>query len=411
LDWSLELGSRFFVNPSWVSATFWRPDYSFELAAAPAVFDFQFFLLDSTNYKEAKMLVREKLRRSGFTLVELLVVIAIIGILIGMLLPAVQSVREAARRTQCANKLRQIGLAIHNYESAHGVFPVNQVGPGAANGGGYGSGYYSWMVPLLPYIEQNNLYNMFDLSINNGDGNGFMMSDTHPNAVAAATRVDLFLCPSDASEGSNIIFGTANPASCNFVANAGWPSYATGFDGERGSNGRFNGCIPLVHPSSPIAWHGSSRVGFAQIIDGTSNTAMLSERLIQTGLSRGEINGGDPRLQSQHVLERFETLPRIDRQLGRSHTDVFESYFIGRSWSSGFALAAPTYLHVKSPNTLIGHYSSSRNEGDFVMTPSSRHTGGVNLVRADCSVAFIADGIASEPWWSLGACNDGRVYE
>lgn len=352
-------------------------------------------------------------KQRGFTLVELLVVIAIIGILIGMLLPAVQAVRQAARRTQCANKMRQIGLAVHNFESAHQRFPVNQVGPGADDGmGGYGPGYYSWLVPLLPHLEQNNLHQMFDHRISNGNGSDFRMDDTHPNAVAAATSVSTFLCPSDNSEaGDNTIFGSANPASSNYVGNAGWPSYATGFDGERSTPGRFNGCIPLENPGNKVAWHGNSKSGFAQLTDGSSNTAMISERLVQTGTTGDAVSNGDERLRSRHVLERFEPLASIDNQLSASHTHIFQSAYIGRSWSSGYPLAAPMYLHVKTPNTLIGHYNSSEAEGDFVMTPSSQHPGGVNLVRADCSTSFVNDNINAEVWWALGGCNDGRTLD
>ena len=351
-------------------------------------------------------------RHSAFTLVELLVVIAIIGILIGMLLPAVQQVRMAAQRTACANKMRQIGLAVHNFESAHGYFPANQVGPGASDGaGGFGPGYYSWLVPLLPFVEQDNLYSMFDLNVSNGDANNYRMSDTHPNALAAATRVDVFLCPSDNNESDNSVFGSANPASSNYMGNAGWPSYATGFSGERATPGTFNGVIPLVHPSERVFWHGNPKSGFAAISDGTSNTAMISERLVQTASTSDAVRNGDERLKSRHVLERFETLQQINNQLTASHTHVFESAFIGRSWSSGFPMAAPTYMHVKRPNTLVGHYGTSQDQGDFVMTPSSRHPGGVNLVRADCSVQFVNNDISLDAWWALGSRNDGQVFD
>lgn len=355
----------------------------------------------------------------GFTLVELLVVIAIIGILIGMLLPAVQQVREAARRTQCANKLRQIALGTLNYESAHSRFPVNQVDHGESRG--YG-GHYSWLVPILPFVEQGNLHSQFDLSVNNGDGNeNFTMSADHPNAVAAATEVPLFLCPSDAPSGDNSSWlGSANPASSNYAGNIGWPSFASGFERERGlvagsvggtPKGRFNGIIALENPSNPVAWHGDSKSGFAQILDGTSNTAMISERLIQTKDVPRDLRNGDPRITSQHIIpSQAEPLAAIAfRILNGTDAHAVESAYIGRSWSSGYTFVAPTYVHILQPNSQLGHFSDTVSQGDFLVTPSSNHTGGVNLARVDGSVTFVADNIEEEVWWALGARDDGRV--
>ena len=355
------------------------------------------------------MSVKER-DRSGFTLVELLVVIAIIGILIGMLLPAVQQVRAAAQRVSCANKLRQIGFAVHNYESALQAFPVNQVGPGRSDGsGGFESGYYSWLVPLLPFMERDNLHSQFDLSISNGDGDGFSMSDTHPNAVAAGTRVEAFLCPSDITADDNLWMGTANPGSSNYAGNMGWPSEATGFSGER-APGQFSGVIRLENPSEPVQWHGASTVGFSDIEDGSSNTAMISERLVQTGVSSLELRTGDPRVSSKHVVPRQpEPLENIAfRVRASTDTHVLESAYVGRSWSSGFSLTAPVYVHVTTPNTLLGHYTESQAEGDFLIAPSSRHIGGVNLVRSDGSITFINDDIDQNAWWALGSRNDGQ---
>ncbi|QEG23947.1 DUF1559 domain-containing protein [Mariniblastus fucicola] len=350
-------------------------------------------------------------RQTGFTLVELLVVIAIIGILIGMLLPAVQSVRAAARRTVCANNLRQISLSVLNYESAHGYFPENQIGPGEANGaGGFETGYYSWLVPILPHIEQNNLHDLFDLRVNNGDGDGYKVSDTHINANAVSTLVPTFLCPSDEPNTENeVILGSANPAPGNYAANAGWPSYSSGFSGERATPGRYNGVISLRHPSSPVSWHGNSRIGFAHVSDGSSNTALVSERLIQSGNSATAINNGDERLRSLHIVERVESQPEIVDQMASSHAHVFESAHIGRSWSSGSPLTAPTYMHVQTPNSTIGHYNTSMEQGDFVVTPSSQHTNGINLGMTDGSIHFVSDSISPEVWWAIGGRNDGRA--
>ena len=351
--------------------------------------------------------------KSGFTLVELLLVIEIIGILIGMLLPAVQTVRAAARRISCANKMRQIGLALHNYESALNELPVNQIGAGISDGAGsFQTGHYSWLVPLLPFLEQENLYSSFNLRVNNGDGSGFMMSDTHPNAAAAATSVELFLCPSDTPAEDNTVMGSANPGSSSYAGNIGWPSPTTGFGGERNPD-TYSGVIPLERPSAPIAWHGRSSVSLSDIPDGTSNTAMVSERLIQTGTSRAEVRNGFDRIGSRHITPRSnETINRIALRIENS-TDPHEkeSAFIGRSWSSGYPLAAPTYVHVLAPNARIGHYSESEDEGDFLVSPSSEHVGGINLVRADASVSFIPNEIAQDAWWALGARDDGQVFD
>lgn len=346
----------------------------------------------------------------GFTLVELLVVIAIIGILIGMLLPAVQSVRAAARRISCANKVRQIALAVHNYESAHKHFPENQIGSGVAlSSGEFGSGHYSWLVPILPFMEQGNLYEQFDLTRNNGDGDGYKVSDTHSNALAVSTLVPGLLCPSDTPNRKNsIILGSANPAPGNYAGNAGWPSYATGFAGERPFPGIYNGAIPLVHPSQPVSWH-VPEIGMGSFSDGTSNTALLSERLIQSGNNAAAIRNGDNRLRSLHILERPETLADMVSQMSSSHAHIFQSSHIGRSWSSGSPLVAPTYMHVQTPNGLLGHFSTSMDEGDFVVAASSRHTAGVNVALVDGSVRFVSDSVSPEAWWAAGSRNDGRL--
>ena len=353
--------------------------------------------------------------RVGFTLVELLVVIAIIGILIGMLLPAVQSVRSSARRISCANKMRQLSLAVHNYESAHRTFPVSQVGPGASDGAdGLQAGYYSWLVPLLPFVEQANLHSQFDLSINNGGGFGsrsaYEISDSHPNAVAAATDLDLLLCPSDQPSDDNTFMGSCNPASSSYAGNIGWPSKTSGFNGER-SAGQYSGVIPLEHPSENIAWH-QSKVNFGDISDGSSNTSMISERLIQAENDDSRLRSGDPRLVSRHIVpagqQRLGVL--ANSILGSTDRHTFESAFSGRSWSSGYPLTAPTFVHILGPNQTLGHFSTSASQGDFLMSPSSRHEGGVNLARADGSTSFVSDDIEREVWWALGARDDGRVF-
>ncbi len=347
----------------------------------------------------------------AFTLVELLVVIAIIGVLIGLLVPAVQAAREAARRTQCGNNLKQIALAIHNHESAKKKFPINQIGPGVSNGqGGFRTGYFSWIVAILPYIEQGSIHSKLKLSINNGDADGYKVSSSHLHAQAVNARIETLLCPSDNPSFSNgVILGTANPAPSSYAGNSGWPSYATGYAGERKTPVTFNGVISLQHPSVNVSWHSQSAMRFRDMTDGTSSIAMISERLIQSGNNAQQIRDGDKRLKSLHIVERSEPLPNIVQQMSSSHVHIFESAHIGRSWSSGMALVAPTYMHVQPPNGLIGHYATSQAQGDFVVTASSRHPGGANLALVDGAVRFVSNSVSLDVWWAYGSRNDGRV--
>lgn len=366
--------------------------------------------------------------QSGFTLVELLVVIAIIGILIGMLLPAVQQVREAARRTVCMNNIRQLSLAAHNHQSSFNSLPVNTIGP--VPQGGSGGGYYSWLVRLLPYIEQNNLFDSIDTSINLTSLTipepggitplGWQLYDDHPNALAAATPVETFICPSAGVGHNNVgLMGSANPASGSYAANAGWVPSASGYEGERPTPGAFNGVIPLYQPAFNIGWHSDRRFRLEDIHDGTSNTCMVSERLVQQAQSIPEVIASENRLRSFHVSGRAaRTLGQLVQFSSpeMTHSDVPYSGFLGRAWITGWPPAGNMYFHVRKPNTNNAHIgpsfhrnNSSEAQGDFVVTPSSNHAGGVVVSFADASTRFISDQVDQNTWWALGSSNSGDL--
>ncbi len=357
-------------------------------------------------------------RRTAFTLVELLVVIAIIAILSGLLLPAVQMAREAARRTQCQNHLRQIALAAMNYESARGYFPVNRVGPSSQGGTGNNRGYYSWLCDLLPYLEQGSISDQLDFTVDlspgyvQGDGT---IPSSHVNANLAATPVNLFLCPSDVRESNAAALMGSDTAADNYAGNAGWTSFASGYSGERSTPGEFNGVIALHNPSQDVLWHGVGRKGkgvrLATVTDGTSNTAMIAERMIQTGTDIRSIRNSDPRLGSFHVTENVRTLPVLEERCSAAHThsDVEHSAYTGRSWMSGWALTAPTYMHLKTPNTWMGHFGTSQYDGDNLVTPSSQHPGGINMAMTDGSVSFLSDEVDLRTWWAMGSRNGKEV--
>jgi len=383
---------------------------------------------DSKLDKMKKNYLKIPVIRRGFTLVELLVVVAIIGILIGMLLPAVQQVREAARRTVCMNNVRQLALAAHNYHGAFDALPTQYIGPVPASGG-VGHGYYSWMVWLLPFMEQNNLYDSIDIRVNlssnlNASGGfspmSWQLNADHPNAAAANTQISTFICPSgNVGHQNAAVMGSANPASGSYAANMGWIPSASGYQGERPTPGEFNGVFAIHQPTFSVNWHPHRKLKLADIHDGTSNTCMISERLVQQGQSIAEVGQSEQRLRSFHISGRA---PRVLAALddicspASTHSDIPYSAFLGRAWISGWPPAGNMYVHLKTPNTNNGHIgpsfsttNSSEAQGDFIVTPSSNHHGGVIVCLADASTRFVPNDVDRNTWWALGSSNSGDL--
>jgi prepilin-type N-terminal cleavage/methylation domain-containing protein/prepilin-type processing-associated H-X9-DG protein len=283
------------------------------------------------------------LRRGGFTLIELLVVIAIIAILIGLLLPAVQKVREAAARTKCQNNLKQIGLGLHNYHSAYEKFPAgwkNIRNPPPANTVNQAEGAWSWSAELLPYIEQDNLYRRL-----NPQGRTFRATFQNDPA-ALQTPVSTFMCPSDtmAPLNENRRFSQMGPLPSGFtlpiaIAISNYP----GNGGNNGDTGLFQA---------------DKQLNIAGISDGTSNTLAVGERASRVGPSGGQ----------------FATLWAGISELAAETAG-------GQSGCRGY-----TYYRMPDGETSTG-----------VISPkdafSSNHTNGANFVLCDGSVRFISNSI------------------
>lgn len=369
---------------------------------------------------------REKQR--GFTLVELLVSIAIIGVLVGLLLPAVQAAREAARRMQCGNNLKQIGLGLHNYHSSFRQFPFTSTSvQGSATV--CQSGLLSWLTMILPQVEQGPLFESINFSFGLA-GNCNLPSASshrtvridasHPNAAAAATVVSLYICPSD-SLTQNADAGTAPPAPGSYAANIGWP-IGSSWPGSSNHVSQHNGFMGLNNPRTGVNWHVRD-IRDRDFTDGLSNTAAVTERLMQTltptvtawGWETYEIGPSTPQALLSYCggsTNRFRDLDRwINYCSSVSVPDPTYSKPHGRAWISGWTLAANTYMHVFPPGGRNCHLYGGENTGENIVTASSRHPGGVHTLMGDGRVVFVSNSIDREIWWAIGSRDGGEVME
>ena len=345
--------------------------------------------------------------RRAFTLIELLVVIAIIAILIGLLLPAVQKVREAASRMKCSNNMKQMGLAAHNYESSNGTLPPSR--HSAVVAGTLVSSDATLQVILLPYLEQDNLRKLFDLNYNTNSDlpvHSSFPAKAGANAQARVTEVSFFICPSDPSSAK-----TFNAGRLNYYGNQGTTANWRAGIGGPGA-GVFQ--IPALGAST-TEWKGPTIIG---LTDGSSNTAMFGE--VMRGSFTGESTGAG---QSDNTSISFAA--------SISGAAMFDGR--GVAGCSAGSLSSPlrytgqqyyraipqmmTYSHTLPPNwnrkvtnLAAQQYNCSQSTTFNHLAASSYHTGGVNLCMADGSVKFARDAVDFAAWQAAGTAGGGEVF-
>jgi len=298
--------------------------------------------------------------RRGFTLIELLVVIAIIAILIGLLLPAVQKVREAAARMKCQNNLKQIGVALHAYHDVRNSLPPavravsagGNMGPSTAPNGGWG-----WGTFILPYVEQGPLFTVI-----NPDATTIPATQPASGSVPVQTVLPVFLCPSNAASKTNPNRG--NHATSNYVAVLGPSPGVSGTSFNFAQFTQATGCM-----------YGNSAVRFLDITDGTSNTVVVGERVLGT-VGTQAYNGG--------IWSGLYEAERVAANMW---------------WMSGTTAAAHT-----------SHRIQGQSGANSVWTMSSRHTGGVSFVFGDGSVRSISEQVTQQVQTCLASRNDGVPF-
>ncbi len=343
--------------------------------------------------------------RRGFTLVELLVVIAIIGILIALLLPAVQAAREAARRSQCSNNLKQFGLALHNYHDTFKTFP-SAIGPGVCSASGScGLTWEAWsgIAPMIAFMEQRALADRIVWDLRTGDG---------PNRDVRRSRIDTFLCPSDPGNGVTYT-ADMGPISYN-LSHGPTAVWDVGTGQEVGMFDRLYWCT------------------MADIRDGTSNTIAMSEARLGRNQGMWDPSKRDPSYRVTATGDLLQPSPRLGNArtfttrpadlaaINAYYQNCLSMYDAGSGWNSqsdeqGRFWVRSNALWASHITTLVAPNAGPSCDIDTSVTninvkePSSYHPGGVQVLRADASGSFVSETIGQAVWIAAGTINQGET--
>jgi prepilin-type N-terminal cleavage/methylation domain-containing protein/prepilin-type processing-associated H-X9-DG protein len=323
----------------------------------------------------------------GFTLIELLVVIAIISVLVALLLPAVQAAREAARRIQCTNNLKQVGLALHNYHAGWNSFPVGFLYAYKGVLPNSSPLQYRWsgFAQMAPQLEQANLYNALNFNFpvaHMPTGGPTPFWPYFPaNTTVMATHVALFLCPSDGAPAPTTGSGPTNYAFCSG-------------DGSRGGDATAANGAFILGPAQSVA----------SLTDGTSQTAAVAEQLLGIAGPYSQTTSTPVPVPLNRAMARVVAGPLTDSACAAAGAGWLLNK--GAGWWDGNYQNA-LYNHYMTPNTHRPDCIVYHNPG--WKAARSAHPGGVNVLYCDGHVAFVKDSVAPDVWRALSTRAGGEV--